>query len=225
MQSNVITEESSILDTTIVKENSTCLYSFPYNFFDSSLIEAQKQYSYPKAFTFKYASGYTFNISLKDGLTYCPSLKEKICYNTDVVEVNLALWIKEEDLSMYLIYLEKGQRLRNMNLAMSLVKLAEYFNNEKAVSDLILLDIVPLINEENSLMVLEDSFKKVKLNSNREWCYLLNTCINVIGKSLPFFLQNYYNKMTYISPELIDKIIEKYFYLNLDIYIFKKIRK
>jgi hypothetical protein len=224
MQSNVITEESSILDTTMVKENSICHYSFPLDFSNTSFINADEHLSFPKAFTFKFVSGYTINIRLKDGLNYCPSLKENVCYNTDVIEVILPPWIKEEDLSMYFIYLEKGHRLWNVDLALNLIKIAEYFINEKAISELILLDIIPLINEDNCLMIIEDSFIKSKLNPIREWFELSNGCIIVISKNLPFFLQNFNNRMTNFSPELIDEIIEKYFYLNLDFCILNKIK-
>jgi hypothetical protein len=224
MQSNVITEESSILDTTLLKEKSICLPSLPNDFFNTSFINAEEHVSYPKAFTLKFVSGYTINISLKDGLNYCPLLNENICYKTDVIEVILPPWIKEEDLSMYFIYLEKGHRLRNVNIALNLVKIAEYFINEKAASELILLDIVPLINEDNCLIILEDSFQKGKLKRISEWFELSKTCIMVISKNLPFFLQNYYNKITNISPELIDEIVEKYFYLNVDFCIFNKFK-
>jgi len=210
MQSNVITEESSILDTTIVKDNSQCLFSLPIDIFNTSMINSDEYISYPKAFTFKFVSGYTINFNLKKAIIYCPILNKKIIGNTDVIEINLPIWIKEEDLSLYFQFMEKEDIVKNIFSALNLVKIAEYFENENAVSRLISKIIIPLINEENCLNFLVESFQKIKLTLLKEWRDLLKTCNEVISSNLPFFLLNYSNKIRYLSNEIIDEIIEKY---------------
>lgn len=211
MQSNVITEESSVLDTTIVKDNSQCFISLPFDLFSTSMINSDEYISYPKAFTFKFVSGYTINFNLKKGIIYCPILKEKININTDVIEINLPIWIKEEDLSLYFQFVEKEVIVWNIFSALNLVRIAEYFENENAVSHLITQIIIPLINEDNCLNLLVESFQKVKISTFKEWTDMLKRCIEVISLKLPFFLINYSNKIRYLSNEIIDEIIEKYF--------------
>ncbi len=102
----------------------------------------------------------------------------------------------------------------NPNKFLNLIRISEYFKNEK-ISVLIINEIViKKVNEENAFDLLDFSYERLNTNSNEELdnCYfeLFYRCLEIIGNNEHLFLKNI-DRIKHLDKKVIDELLQKTF--------------
>jgi len=117
-------------------------------------------------------------------------------------------WINSSDLFSYFYYFKHNQIQSN---AKKLLQIADFFENTKIVEKIIEREIIPNLNEENSLAYLEDSFQKLstRMSGEQIWFILFKESMESVAENLIYYLQNQFKLFVNINKKLLEEIVEK----------------
>ena len=151
----------------------------------------------PGNIIFKFIDGSTLEYDINSISIINPVLFSNIDKNGNY-EIILPNYINKSVLMDFLFIVKNGigeleeYPGNNPNKFLNLIKISEYFKNEK-ISVLIINNIViKKVNEENAFEFLDFSYERLNTNSNEELdnCYfeLFYRCLEIIGNNEHLFL-------------------------------------
>lgn len=102
------------------------------------------------------------------------------------------------------------------SILQKLLWIADFFQLEMLQESVIRDLIIPRVDIENCLILINEAYKKLKIceDSNDYWYSLLNTCLNKAGKNLiPLYKQNYFENIK-VNTKIMEEIIERHIKLE-----------
>lgn len=194
-------------NTTIQKEETISIDNIAIQnlIIDKSTIQS-KIITQSRVF-FNFKNGNQISIHLQKAQKACPVIKDKFEFDNQEITFYVPEWITESNLSEYFLYQSNEN---NKNLSINIKKLlviADYFNNQILVKKIINNEIIPYLNVDNTLEFLEESYVKLKLNSN--WFDLFYASLKSAATNFTFYLDNEYEKIKHLNKKILEEIIEK----------------
>ena len=173
----------------------------------------------PGNIIFKFADGSTSEYDINSISIINPVLFSNIDKNGNY-EIILPNYINKPVLMDFLFIVKNGigeleeYPGNNPNKFLNLIRISEYFKNEK-ISVLIINEIViKKVNEENAFDLLDFSYERLNTNSNEELdnCYfeLFYRCLEIIGNNEHLFLKNI-DRIKHLDKKVIDELLQKTF--------------
>lgn len=163
--------------------------------------------------TFKFKDNEKMRYDIRTVIAACPTLSGIINRTRGEVTVNLPDWISQTELLEYFFYF-KNFSAHNFSIqARKLLQIADFFDNQELIQVLIKNEILPYLNVDNSLQLLEDSFQKLSCSNDFErvktWYDLFIAAVDMVAGNFDFHIVNHYNKMKHLNKKLLEEIIEK----------------
>ena len=178
---------------------------------------------------FKFADGATSEYDINSISIINPFLFSNIDKNGNY-EIILPNYINKLTLMDFLFIVKNGigehedYSSKNLNKYLNLIRMSEYFQNEKISLLIIHNIIIKKVNEDSSFDLLEFSFERLNTSLNEELdnCYfeLFYKCLEIIGNNENLFLKNI-NRIKHLDKKVIDELLHKTFsHLIYGNYIF-----
>ena len=178
---------------------------------------------------FKFADGATSEYDINSISIINPFLFSNIDKNGNY-EIILPNYINKLILMDFLFIVKNGigeqedYSSKNLNKYLNLIRMSEYFQNEKISLLIINNIIIKKVNEDNSFDLLDFSFERLNTSLNEELdnCYfeLFYKCLEIIGNNENLFLKNI-NRIKHLDKKVIDELLHKTFsHLIYGNYIF-----
>jgi len=125
-------------------------------------------------------------------------------------------WIFPDELLDYFKYNDQKVYYNNLSIKLrKLLQISYFFQNTSLVSMIIYKEIIPNLNNENSINFLEDAHSKLSVYTeevDQVWFDLFVASLNYVSLNFLFFLTNKFESLISINKLLIEEIVEKYIY-------------
>mgnify|MGYP000902680861 CR=1 FL=1 len=132
------------------------------------------------------------------------------------MRIILPKWVSIESLQIILYYLKTAKidptiNYGNTNLIQKLLWLSDFLQLEEFQKLFLNEKMIPKINCQNTLMLLSESFKKLRIaeDSSEIWYLLFNTSMNHVAKNLVWLIENKRSELLDINEKILEEIIER----------------
>ena len=173
----------------------------------------------PGNIIFKFSDGTISEYDINSISIINPLLFSNIDKNGNY-EIILPNYINKSILMDFLFIVKNGigeledYSLNNTNKFLNLIRISEYFKNEKTSVLIINQIIIKKVNEDNAFDFLDFSYERLNTTSNEELdnCYfeLFYRCLEIIGNNEHLFLKNI-DRIKHLDKKVIDELLQKTF--------------
>ena len=173
----------------------------------------------PGNIIFKFSDGTISEYDINSISIINPLLFSNIDKNGNY-EIILPNYINKSNLMDFLFIVKNGigeledYSLNNTNKFLNLIRISEYFKNEKTSVLIINQIIIKKVNEDNAFDFLDFSYERLNTTSNEELdnCYfeLFYRCLEIIGNNEHLFLKNI-DRIKHLDKKVIDELLQKTF--------------
>lgn len=160
---------------------------------------------------------------VKTVLSACPVLNvyvDQIYNQQKDVTVNMPDWINTSDLLEYFFYFKNSNSHSFSIKARRLLQIADFFENENLIENLINNELIPYLSNENALVLLSDAFEKLNEAGEDQndlqscWFELFVCSVNYVSEHLLFYIENKFSDVKIFTKKLLEEIMEKFFYMS-----------
>ncbi len=173
----------------------------------------------PGNIIFKFSDGTISEYDINSISIINPLLFSNIDKNGNY-EIILPNYINKSILMDFLFIVKNGigeledYSLNDTNKFLNLIRISEYFKNEKTSVLIINQIIIKKVNEDNAFDFLDFSYERLNTTSNEELdnCYfeLFYRCLEIIGNNEHLFLKNI-DRIKHLDKKVIDELLQKTF--------------
>ena len=173
----------------------------------------------PGNIIFKFSDGTISEYDINSISIINPLLFSNIDKNGNY-EIILPNYINKSNLMDFLFIVKNGigeledYSLNDTNKFLNLIRISEYFKNEKTSVLIINQIIIKKVNEDNAFDFLDFSYERLNTTSNEELdnCYfeLFYRCLEIIGNNEHLFLKNI-DRIKHLDKKVIDELLQKTF--------------
>ena len=173
----------------------------------------------PGNIIFKFSDGTISEYDINSISIINPLLFSNIDKNGNY-EIILPNYINKSNLMDFLFIVKnrigelEDYSLNNTNKFLNLIRISEYFKNEKTSVLIINQIIIKKVNEDNAFDFLDFSYERLNTTSNEELdnCYfeLFYRCLEIIGNNEHLFLKNI-DRIKHLDKKVIDELLQKTF--------------
>ena len=199
-------EDNRIISTEKKLENNSIIESIPIMNSSSKLEESL----FKSVIIFKSKEN-QISINTQTVMDACPAIQSSLkdCMTKDIT-ITLPEWITSKNVNEYFIYYNDDSYSDFSISVRKLLMICDYFGNQVLINKVIMNEIIPYLNKDNSLLFLEDSYLKLNKNAdNPAWFDLFYTSLLSVAKNLIFYLENAYEKIKTVNKKILEEIIEK----------------
>ena len=165
-------------------------------------------------FMFKNGNDLTYDYDKINLICLRPEINQK---NGNIISIIVPENIAEKDLIEYFDYVLISKNDKNLfsnydfeNIHKHL-SILEFLNNQKLIKEIIINKIIPNINFNNAINLLELAYSKLFKNENQKevWFNLFYDTINFMAKNFVFYIKSHYDIVTNINKKILEEVLNK----------------
>lgn len=120
-------------------------------------------------------------------------------------------WINQSDLLEYFFYFKNKSAHSFPIQARKIIQIADFFENEYLIEDIIKYELEPNLNLENALSLLEDSFQKLTSGDDigKYWFDFFLIVMDYVAQNLFYYVENELSKIKHMNKKLLEELIER----------------